>query len=318
MNQLEAVSVVVPCYNGARFLAATLESVLAQQGVPLDVIVVDDGSTDGSPDIVERDFPSVRLVRQANSGVARARHRGVELARHEWVAFVDADDVWLPGKLRAQLNLHTSHPECRLSYTAWHVWHCEEPTPDGRLLDELTASFGDEQRWSGPSGWIYPELLLDCHVWTSTVMLQRTLFEELGGFDHELRVGEDWDLWLRASRVTPIVRLNAPCSLYRMHGESLTKRLPDRNYKHLVVNRAIARWGYAGTDGRMASRAEVRRSQALTWAELAGARLALGNRHQAQRDAWMAVSTDPTFYNGWKAMLKSFCWPMHGGVRAVR
>jgi hypothetical protein len=111
--------------------------------------------------------------------------------------------------------------------------------------------------------------------------------------------------------LTPIVRLNAPYSLYRMHGESLTKRLPDRNYKHLVVNRALARWGYAGTDGRMAARVDVRRSQARTWAELAVARLALGNRPGAQRDALMAVSTDPTFLKGWKAMLKSLCWPVH-------
>lgn len=309
---MTSVSVVIPCFNGARFLPATLDAVLTQRGVDLEAIVVDDGSTDGSPDIVERDFPSVRLVRQANGGVARARNRGVAHATHDWIAFVDADDIWLPGKLRAQLDLHAAHPACRLSYTAWHVWHCETPTPDGRLIDELTASFGDEQRWGGASGWIYPELLLDCHVWTSTVMLQRTLFEELGGFDHELRVGEDWDLWLRASRLTPILRLSAPYSLYRMHGQSLTKRPPDRNYKHLVVNRAIERWGYAGTDGRMASRAEVRRSQALTWAELAGARLALGNRHQAQHDAWMAVSTAPTLFIGWKAMLKSLCWPVQG------
>ena len=308
---MKSVSVVIPCYNGARFLAATLDAVLSQQGVDLDVIVVDDGSTDESAHIVEARYPSARLFRQVNGGVARARHRGVEQARHDWVAFVDADDIWLPGKLRAQLDLHESHPACRLSYTAWHVWHCEDPTPDGRLVDELTASFGDEQRWGGPSGWIYPELLLDCHVWTSTVMLQRTLFEELGGFDQDLRVGEDWDLWLRASRVTPIFRLNAPYSLYRMHAESLTKRPPDRNYKHLVVNRAIARWGYAGTDGRTAARVDVRRSQARTWAELAAARLALGNRPGAQRDALMAVSTDPTLLKGWKAMLKSLCWPVH-------
>ena len=307
---MTSVSVVIPCYNGARFLAATLDSVLSQGGVNLDVIVVDDGSTDESPSIIEEGYPSVRLVRQVNGGVARARNRGVELARHDWVAFVDADDIWLPGKLRAQLDLHRSHPACRLSYTAWHVWNCEDPRPDSRLVDELTVSFGDEGRWVGPSGWIYPELLLDCDVWTSTVLLQRTLFEELGGFDLDLRVGEDWDLWLRASRVTPIIRLNAPYSLYRMHGESLTKRLPDRNYKHLVVNRAIARWGYAGTDGRKAARADVRRSQALTWAELAGARLALGNRLEAQRDAWRAVRTDPTFFRAWKAMLKSHCWPV--------
>jgi glycosyltransferase involved in cell wall biosynthesis len=306
------VSVVIPCYNGARYLPATLDAVMSQRGVDLDVIVVDDGSTDESARIVEARYPGVRLARQANGGVARARHRGVELARHDWVAFVDADDIWLPSKLSAQLQLHESNPACRLSYTAWHVWHCEDPTPDCRLVDELTASFGDERRWGGPSGWIYPDLLLDCHVWTSTVLLQRTLFEELGGFDPDLRVGEDWDLWLRASRVTPIIRLNAPYSLYRMHGESLTKRPPERNYKHLVVNRAIARWGYAGADGRAAARMDVRRSQARTWAELAAARLAAGNRPAAQRDAWKAVSTDPTFGKGWKAMLKSLCWPVHG------
>ncbi|MFX8024319.1 hypothetical protein ABTK62_20960, partial [Acinetobacter baumannii] len=81
----------------------------------------------------------------------------------------------------------------------------------------LAAQAGDTARWAGATGWLYPELLLDCVVWTSTVLMQRSLLDEIGDFDSELRIGEDYDLWLRASRVTRIERVAQPLALYRQH-----------------------------------------------------------------------------------------------------
>jgi glycosyltransferase involved in cell wall biosynthesis len=97
------VSVVIPCYNGSRFLRETLASVLRQTEPVREVLVVDDGSTDGSADIAESFGPPVRVIRQANAGESTARNRGVEEARGDWVAFLDADDVWEPHKLERQL-----------------------------------------------------------------------------------------------------------------------------------------------------------------------------------------------------------------------
>ncbi len=305
MNGLPAISVVVPCYNAAPFVAATLRSVLAQQGFELQVIVVDDGSTDGSPELVARDFPAVTMVRQTNAGVAAARNTGLAHARHDWVAFIDADDLWLPGKLQAQWALLSGHPEAGLAYTAWKVWTSNEPEPTADWLAQLARDAARSELWQGASGWIYPELLVDCEVWTSSVLVRRELLVQVGGFDAALRIGEDWDLWLRLSRLTPMLRVTRPLAIYRMHPDSITKAPPDTNYKHLVVMRALERWGVAGPDGRRARMADVRRSQARTWMDLAGARARLGAMAHARRDAVRAVQSQPLALRGWKVLART-------------
>lgn len=103
------VSVVIPCYNGAAYLRETLESVVHQTAHPLEVVLVDDGSTDGSAEIAEAFGPPVRVIRQENQGESVARNRGIEEARGEWVAFLDADDIWKPEKLERQLDVATSN-----------------------------------------------------------------------------------------------------------------------------------------------------------------------------------------------------------------
>ena len=307
-----AISVIVPCYNAAAFLPFTLRSVQAQQGFDLQIIVVDDGSSDGSPELVARDFPGVTLVRQANAGVAAARNTGLAHARHDWVAFVDADDLWLPGKLQAQWDLLARHPEAGMAYTAWEVWTSDAPVPDTPWLDALLATDGDAPRWQGASGWIYPELLVDCVVWTSSVLVRRELLSRAGGFDPTLRIGEDWDLWLRLSRLTPILRVTRPLALYRMHPHSITKAPPDTNFKHLIVTRALQRWGTAGPDGRRARMSDIRHSQARTWRDMAGARLFAGTSAAARGDALMAVRSQPLSAQGWKILAKAMVLPLRG------
>lgn len=299
------VSVVVPCYNAARWIGATLRSVLAQGWPALEVIVVDDGSTDGSAEAVAQAFPQVRLLRKANGGVASARNAGLAAATGDWVAFVDADDLWLPGKLAAQWAALAAAPEARLCYTAWEVWTSDAPEPDPAWLAGVLASADDARRWAGASGWIYADLLCDCHVWTSTVMVERSLLAETGPFDERLRVGEDLDLWLRASRLTPILRVPRPLALYRMHPRSLTKGAPRDNYQAAVVGRALARWGYASPGGEAARPAAVARALALTWRDYAGAHLASGSRREARRGAWQAVRHDWRRLAGWKLLLRA-------------
>lgn len=300
-----SLSVVIPCYNAERWIDATLKSVLAQAWPgDLDVLVVDDGSSDGSAQRVQAWGGRVRLVQQANAGVAAARNRGIEQARGEWVAFVDADDIWLPGKLQAQWSALQARPEAGLACSAWHVWVNSEPEPAPALVTELLASPDDDSRWRGPSGWIYPELLLSCEVWTSTVMVRRSLLRELEGFDADLRIGEDYDLWLRASQRTPIVRVNRPLALYRMHPNSLTKGAPAMNYQAQVIDRALARWGYQSTDGRQADSQAVQRGLALSWRDYAGAHLRAGHHAQAWAGSRAAVRHQPWALSNWKLAAK--------------
>lgn len=299
------ISVVIPCYNGAKYIASTLRSVLAQEGVELEVIVVDDGSGDGSAELVEREFPQVRVVRQANAGVAAARNQGIRCATHPWVAFIDADDIWLPGKLLAQWALLQANPQARMAYTAWQVWTCDDPEPAPDWLQALQARAGRPADWGGPTGWIYADLLVDCHVWTSTVFAERALLLELSGFDATMRIGEDYDLWLRASRLTPIVRVPRPYALYRLHPGNVTKRVPSANHKGMVISSALRRWGYQSPDGRQAVRSAVARSLARSWSDFGGANLLAGNFGAARSAALEAVRADPRQLLGWKLLAKS-------------
>jgi len=299
-----SISVVIPCYNAAAYIGATIDSVLAQDWPELEIIVVDDGSKDDSVALLRRRYPAVRVEVQANGGVASARNRGLALAGMDLVALVDADDIWLPGKLAAQVARMQAVPGCRMSYTAWQVWPCVDPVPDPAWLAALAAQAPDP-RWRGASGWIYPELLLDCVVWTSTVLAERSLFQEIGGFDTGLRIGEDYDLWLRASRVTPIERVAAPLALYRIHPASITKSLPTDNYRARVIARALDQWGFASPDGRSGERRAVQRMLAKSWSDYAGAHVAGGSLAQARRGALAALRADPGHLPGWKVLLKA-------------
>jgi glycosyltransferase involved in cell wall biosynthesis len=306
MSPSRRVSVVVPCYNGERYIGATLDAVLAQAGAELEVIVVDDGSRDGSAALVEHHYPQVRLIRRANAGVAAARNSGIEAATGDWVAFCDADDIWLPGKLQAQFAAMEAVPGCRMSYTAWHVWPSAEPRPTDALLTELAAAAGDEARWRGATGWLYPELLLDCVVWTSTVLMQRSLLAEIGGFPTDLRIGEDYDLWLRASRVTRIERVARPFALYRQHPQSITRSAPSANYKGRVIQSAIDRWGYAGPDGRRADEVIVRAMLAKTWSDYAAAQIAAGLSVAGRASVREALRLELGHVPAWKLLIKSW------------
>lgn len=310
------ISVIIPCYNAARYVGASLRSVLAQEGVALEVIMVDDGSSDGSAEFVEKAFPTVRILRQSNQGVAAARNLGIQEAAYEWIAFLDADDLWMPGKLQAQVELLQLHARARMVYTAWQVWASEEPQPQEEFLEKLRAESFNVQRWQGASGWIYPQLLLDCVVWTSTVLIHRSVLDEVGTFDPALRVGEDYDLWLRASRVTPILRVCSPLALYRKHVQSITRRVPERNYKGEVIARALQRWGYQSPDGGRASVPAIRRGLARSWSDFASAHLIAGNFGEAWEAARKALYADPTHVLAWtvlaKALSRSFSKHLFG------
>lgn len=299
------ISVVIPCFNAEKYIAAAVSSVFAQDWPDLEILVVDDGSSDRSAELVRDIFPDVKLIQQANQGVAAARNNGITQAQGDWIAFLDADDIWLPGKLHAQWKMLSAAPAVRMSYTAWQVWASIDPVPQPEYLAALLSQSGDIDRWSGPSGWIYSQLLLDCEVWTSTVLAHRSVFAEVGLFDPTLRIGEDYDLWLRASQVTQISRVARPYALYRMHPASITKSVPEINHRNLVVGRALARWGYGSPDGSMARKVDVDRALAKSWSDFGCAHLAVGNVGRARLAGLMALHADWRLASGWKVLVKA-------------
>jgi glycosyltransferase involved in cell wall biosynthesis len=312
VHPIPTVSVVIPCYNAERYIVATIETVLAQQHPGIEIIVVDDGSSDRSVELVRATFPQVRVVQQANQGVAAARNHGISLATGEWIAFVDADDIWLPGKLAAQFQQLAANPGCRMNYCAWQVWPSDSPRPAPAYLAELEQKAGECALWDGPSGWVYPDLLLDCVVWTSTVLAHRSLFDEIGNFDTTLRLGEDYDLWLRLSRVTTILRVARPYALYRLHPASITRSRPTENHRATVIGRALAKWGTQSPDGRQADPKAVRRMLAKSWSDFAAAQLGAGDVGHARRGCWQSLRASPAHVPGWKVLVKTYAKSLAG------
>ena len=236
------VSVIIPAYNCAEYVAETLESVLSQEYAALEVIVVNDGSKDSTMEVLRSFGDRIRVIDQKNAGPPAARNAGILAARGEYVAFVDADDIWLPGKVAAQAQHLDANPEVGTVFTGWRVW---DPDGEGRfrrphdLMQTHVGSEVDELN----SGWLYARLLLNCELLTSTVMLRSSILRRMGGFDLALWNGDDYDFWLRASREARITKLASQGVLYRSLPGSVSRSPKVTNFGHVVVQRAWDRWG---------------------------------------------------------------------------
>jgi len=199
--------VIIPTYNRAPLLRRALDSVLAQEGsgeqFDIEVLVIDDGSTDETPDLVSR-YPGVRYIRRTeNHGTSAARNAGLKDAKGQYVAFLDDDDVWLPWKLRRQVELLETHPEIGVAYG-----------------QEIKRSSDDVFVWpaarDASSGWIARSLLISCPVNTSSVLIRQSALERVGYFDEGLRCWEDYDLWLRLASDAQFLFLPGPAVIYQI------------------------------------------------------------------------------------------------------
>ena len=245
-NSPPLISVVIPAYNAEQFIADALLSIKEQDYAPIEILVVDDGSCDNTADIVRQTAPKARLIQQKNAGASAARNTGMRHATGEYICFLDADDGWFPGKLRAQVDYLAEHLEVGVVYHEWLVW---KPDTDGTFHSPaipIVPPSGSIQ--AEHSGWLYCLLLLDSIVHTSTVMLRRQVLNEIGYFDTALEIGEDYDYWIRVSRHYPIHKLSGTYSFYRATPGSLTTHPKPKNYEYSVINSAISRWGLIGPD----------------------------------------------------------------------
>jgi glycosyltransferase involved in cell wall biosynthesis len=245
----ELVSVIIPCYNCAETVAETIESVLAQDHVDIEVIAVNDGSKDRTLEVLQAFGKRICVIDQPNAGPPAARNAGMSAAQGEFIAFVDADDIWLPGKVSAQVRHLREHPDVGTVFTAWHVWPVDA---DGQFRQPLQFERHrvDDSIDQDCSGWIYHRLLLTSELLTSTVMLRRELAVRIGEFDLRLWNGDDYDYWLRLSREARITKLASVGVLYRQLPGSVSRSPKDVNFEYEVVTGALKRWGPAGPDGR--------------------------------------------------------------------
>ena len=180
------ISVIIPLYNKAGSIAQALDSVLAQEYQDFEVVVVDDGSTDGGASVVENYGDArIRLVRQENAGVSAARNRGIEEARGEYVAFLDADDVWVPGFLSEIAALQREFPQCRAQATNYVFNSNGVKSPTILRKIPFTEERGVLTNYFEVASCSHPP------VWTSAVCIERVLLQEIGGFPVGIKSGED-------------------------------------------------------------------------------------------------------------------------------
>ena len=233
MNHSELVSVVIPVFNGAKYLRDTLESVLAQTYRPVEVIVVDDASTDGSSDVAASFGLPVRVLRnERNRERAWSRNRGVAEARGELIAFLDADDLWHPAKLERQVAAMAQDPSIGLCYTGFQLF---EDGTDG------VRHFGWTQRPGALRDRADRLLVRGNYFGLLTVLLRKSCFCQAGEFDCEpcLITCEDYDLWLRMGRICRFHGIDETLAFYRQHARQST-----HNVEKMWTTAALVRWRY--------------------------------------------------------------------------
>ncbi len=228
MNNVPLVTVIVPCYNGAVFLEEALRSALAQSYGAVEVVVIDDGSTDSSPEIAQR-LP-VRYIRQQNLGLSVARNAGIRESKGSYVVFLDADDRLRPEAIESGLHALAAHPDCAIT-VGDHVFIAA----DGSHLGNSDKACEPRRHYEALLKSNFIEMI-------SSVLFRRSIFDEVGGFDTALRVAEDYDLYLRIARVRPICCHAVIVAEYRMHGTNTSRNSELMLTTTLQVLRRQARY----------------------------------------------------------------------------
>lgn len=196
------VSVIIPSFNRAGMLKEAIDSVLEQEYTDFEIIVIDDGSTDDTPSVLNAYGHRIASYRQPNKGVSAARNKGLEMASGALIAFLDSDDLWCPGKLSAQVDFFNAHPEAMICQTE-ETW----------IRNNVRVN--PKKRHKKPSGTIYERSLALCLVSPSAVMIREELFDIVGHFDEDLPACEDYDLWLRISWRFPVFLIDSPLIIKR-------------------------------------------------------------------------------------------------------
>lgn len=227
------ISVVIPVFNSEKYITECLDSVLSQSYKNLEIIIVDDGSTDKTVELING-YKSdlIKVYSQKNSGQAIARNVGVEKATGEWIAFIDSDDKWFKDKIEMQLE-----------YCEKYVWSHSDYYFIGDIHKPQTRS---SYFVSNQSGYAFDKLVIENTIATSSVIIKKSIFQEFGGFNTAYRALQDWDLWLKVSKEYEIGYLDKPLAEYRVHSSSVSRSTRKTFPYHMeVISRIFSDEGIA-------------------------------------------------------------------------
>ncbi len=224
MMQGPLVSVIIPAYNRIHLTVRTVDSVLRQTHKNLDIIVVDDGSTDNTPQAMDAYYGQVRYYRKPNGGACSARNVGIREARGEYVAFLDCDDLYLPDKLALSVRFLQANAQYGFVHTAAH------------FIDDKDKVVGQYSHVRSRRDAATPSrLILGNFVCNSTVVVRREILAQAGLFDETIFTPADWDMWLRLAAVAPGGYLDVPLTMYRVTGNYTFNRLEQARREEEIV-----------------------------------------------------------------------------------
>lgn len=279
------VSVVIPTYNRADLIAETLESVLSQTYQAFEIIVVDDGSTDHTTKVLESYClnPKIRVLVQANGGTASARNSGLRVATGDYICFLDSDDLWLPTMLETQVDV------VERTGTVWSFSDVEWFQPEASGVLGLSSKLGIPAH----AGYVAHSLIMGNFIPSPSVIVQRSVVCELGGYDVTCVAAEDWELWLRIAAKHPIEYVQRPLARYRVHSQSKTAAAVDDIFLAYdryveVVTKAVkaAPSVYARDEKRAVATGLIRMGRALA---------NIGRLEEARTMFVRAARTDPGY-----------------------
>ena len=206
------ISVIIPTYNRKQYLDRALRSVIKQTVKPAEIIVVDDGSEDGTNTFIPKNYPEVKYLWQQNLGVSAARNRGINNAQHEWIALLDSDDEWHSDKLEQQIEILEGEGRKRICHTN-EIW-----IKNGKRINQ-------KKKHKKTGGWIYERCLPMCRISPSSVLIHQSVFDEVGLFDTDLPACEDYELWLRICSKYPVAFVDKPLiTKYGGHSDQLSQK----------------------------------------------------------------------------------------------
>ena len=227
------ITVVIPTYNRSAAIAATIDSVLAQTIIDqTEIIVIDDGSTDDTRQFLQIEYSNhaqIRLVHQQNAGVAAARNCGLKEARGEFVAFLDHDDLWLPQKLELQVAAFGDRPQVGVVCCRWR-----DTDMEGRFVEASEEAWASRKMPRGDAHQMF--LRYNAVVSMSVPLVRTSLLRQIGGFDLKAAPCDDWDLWLRLSRLCHFFSLDQTLVSYRRHEgqQSQTSKKMSKRSQYLL------------------------------------------------------------------------------------
>jgi glycosyltransferase involved in cell wall biosynthesis len=282
------VTVIIPVRNCQAFIGEAVDSVLRQAFTDYELLVIDDGSDDWDYRQLEARDPRIRVIRLKGNGVSRARNTGMQQARGEFIAFLDADDVWFPGKLEAQIRYFDQHPTVGVVFGGFIKWRANEQgvfPPSATLERDCSQVTTCEPT---RSGWLYTRLLNGLLVGMNTAVIRREVRDAIGGFNEAMRQGEDYDFWIKTSRLVEMHSLDASVALYRIHDASAMHRLPTDNQLVILLKAATMRWGFGGPGDDVMTTEEFQRRLSQVDFEHGYSHFWHGDRRVARQSFWRA------------------------------